>query len=117
LVGDIESRRGDYEKALASFERAKALDPTDLEALRGIAQVLLRLRRYEEAVAAANEAIPVHPAEPEFYYDLSQAYVRLGDQDKAAQASAKFRELHAAQVAKQNAEEQRRALRDSAAKP
>ncbi len=117
LVGDIESRRGDYDKALASFERAKALDPTDLEALRGTAQVLLRLKRYDDAVAAANEGIPIHPAEPEFYYDLSQAYVRLGDQEKAAQASAKFQELHAAQVAKQNAEEQRRALHDNGTKP
>ena len=117
LVGDIESRRGDYEKALASFERAKGLDPTDLEALRGIAQVFLRLKRYEDAVAAANEAIPIHPTEPEFYYDLSQAYVRLGDQEKAAQASARFQELHTAQVAKQNAEDQRRALRDKGTKP
>ena len=117
LVGDIESRRGDYEKALSSFERAKGLDPTDLEALRGIAQVFLRLKRYEDAVAAANEAIPIHPTEPEFYYDLSQAYVRLGDQEKAAQASARFQELHTAQVAKQNAEDQRRALRDKGTKP
>jgi len=117
LVGDIESRRGDYEKALASFERAKALDPMDLEALRGITQALLRLKRYDDAVAAANEAIPIHPAEPEFYYDLSQAYVRLGDQEKAAQASAKFQELHAVQVAKQNADDQRRALRDRGTKP
>jgi len=117
LVGDIESRRGDYEKALASFERAKVLDPTDLEALRGIAQTLLRLKRYDDAVAAANQAIPIHPREPEFYYDLSQAYVRLGDQEKAAQASAKFQQLHAAQVARQNAEDQRRALRDHGTKP
>jgi len=77
----------------------------------------LRLKRYEDAIAAANEAIPSHPAEPEFYYDLSQAYIRLGDQQKAAQASAKFQELHAAQVAKQNAEDQRRALRDNGTKP
>jgi len=118
LVGDLESRRGDYEPALASFQRAKTIDPTDLEALRGIGQTLVRMKRYDEAVAALNNAIPVHPTEPEFYYDLSHAYVRLGDREKAAQASAKFRELHAVEVARQNAEDQRRALeqKDAAAK-
>jgi predicted Zn-dependent protease len=73
------------------------------------------MKRYDEAVAALNDAIPLHPNEPEFYYDLSQAYVRLGDRDKAAEASAKFRELHAIEVARQNAEDQRRALEQKGA--
>ena len=90
-----------------------------MEASRGIGQALVRLKRYDEAVAALNDAIPAHPTEPEFYYDLSQAYVRLGDREKAAQASAKFQELHAMEVARQNAEDQRRALehKGAAAKP
>ena len=115
LVGDIELRQGEYDAALASFERAKALDPGDLEALRGIGQTLVRLKRFDDAVAALNDAIPLHPTEPEFYYDLSQAYVRLGDREKAAQASAKFKELHAIEVARQSAEDQRRALEQKGA--
>ncbi len=119
LVGDLEFRRGEYDQALASFQKAKDIDPTDLEALRGIGQTLVRLKRYDEAVAALNDAIPVHPQEAEFYYDLSQAYVRLGDREKAEQASAKFQQLHVLQVARQNAEDQRRALeqKGTATKP
>jgi predicted Zn-dependent protease len=115
LLGDIRSRRGEYDRALASFQRTKAIDPMDLEALRGIGQTLVWLKRYEDAVTELNEAIAVYPEEPEFYYDLSQAYLRLGDRESAAQALAKFRQLHAAQLARQNAENQRRAARENGA--
>lgn len=114
LLGDLSFRRGEYDQALAGFQKAKALDPTDLEAMRGIGQTLVRMKRYDEAIAALNDAIPTHPEEPEFYYDLSQAYVRMGNQEKAAEASAKFQQLHAIEVARQDAEDQQRALEQKA---
>jgi predicted Zn-dependent protease len=78
-------------------------------------QTLVRMKRYDDAIAELNDAIPLHPTEPEFYYDLSQAYVRLGNREKAAEASAKFKQMHEIEVARQDAEDQRRALEQKGA--
>lgn len=57
----ILSDRGRYAEALAAFDRALAIDPADVDALRGRISMLRRLRRVEEATAAAEEALAAQP--------------------------------------------------------
>lgn len=51
-LGRIHQQSGDWEKSLAAFEAALALDAKDVESQKGRAFALVRLARYEEGAQA-----------------------------------------------------------------
>src|SRR5437870_3739100 len=61
LVGLIENRRGQFEKALIELEHAMELDPRNVYRLEQIAQTYWYLRRYPEARAAYDRALGSDP--------------------------------------------------------
>jgi len=106
-LGDAQSRKGQYEAALASFQRALRLDPQNLLALRGAGHSLIYLKRYREALQEFEEAIKIYPGDSELYFELSQVQARMGNREKAAEATATFQRLHAEASRKQDAERKR----------
>jgi tetratricopeptide (TPR) repeat protein len=63
-LGKFQSRQGDAEGALASFERARALDPSAREPIVGAAGAWMELGDLDRAEAALEEAERSGPEDP-----------------------------------------------------
>jgi TolB-like protein len=61
LTGSIERRRGNWEEAIRSIERAVGLDPRNVQMLMEIAASYGFLRRYTEAKSTYNRAQAIDP--------------------------------------------------------
>ncbi len=61
-VGYTHRRLGNWDQALAAFEKATALNPRDAEILQDLGgMTLLYLHRYDEAIAAFDRALELAP--------------------------------------------------------
>jgi len=63
-MGGVEQSLGRWDDAIAHLEQARLLDPRSVGTVRGLAHLLLTLRRYPEATAAAVEALALSPTDP-----------------------------------------------------
>jgi tetratricopeptide (TPR) repeat protein len=108
LLGDLESRRGQYDLAVKAFERARSLDPSNVTAARGSTGNLIRLKRYGEALAELQQALSAHPQDAGLYFNLMQVYTRTGKHEEASKAGAIYKQLHSQEVAQQEAQTPRR---------
>jgi Flp pilus assembly protein TadD len=77
----------DYERALAEFETARRLQPSNSEVLGAIGYVERRRGRWDQAVAHFREAIEVDPVSPQRAFDLGDTYLTLR---KFAEAERQF---------------------------
>lgn len=94
-LADLDAKKGNYELALKEFVQAQNLDPSNVDAARGIAQNLIRLQRYDEALSHIQKALNAHPHDAVLYFNLMQAYTRTGQREQAAKAAAIYEQLHA----------------------
>ena len=60
-LGSVSRATGEYEKAVAHFQKATALDPTSDDAFRGLAEVYQKLNQPAEAEATFRKAISLRP--------------------------------------------------------
>jgi protein O-GlcNAc transferase len=72
LLAMVQTRLGRLNDALASYERALVIRPTDAEALNNCGLVLQKLRRFDEALASYDRALAFQP-------DLAQALRNRGN--------------------------------------
>jgi len=61
LLGAVQSRSGNYAAALASYDRALALQSDHAEALYNRGNTLKSLQRFDEALASYDRALAVRP--------------------------------------------------------
>jgi tetratricopeptide (TPR) repeat protein len=80
-------------EALASFERAIALNPNFEEAWRGKGAVLLRMDRQDESLAATAKAIELKPDDYKAWLNKGRALMRKGQNEEALKT---FESLRAA---------------------
>jgi len=80
---DTQGRRDD---ALAAYDHALRLDPSNFYALWGKAQTLRHARRYAEARACIADAVRRYPRERAFSDELGAVYYEQGDLKAAEQA-------------------------------
>jgi serine/threonine-protein kinase len=85
-LGRVDSGTGEYEKAVAQFQKATALDPTSDEAFRGLADAYQKLNKPAEAEATYKKAISLRPQYWAGYSWLGVFYYRQGRYDDAAKA-------------------------------
>jgi len=73
-VGVVQYSLERYEEALASIDRAAALQPerADFLMLRG--NTLIRLERHDEAIRDYEEALRLDPSQIEAYYSIGLAH-------------------------------------------
>jgi tetratricopeptide (TPR) repeat protein len=92
-LGFMQTRRGRFEEATASFERAYQGDPTDPIFSFNLGVCLLYRRKYPEAVRHLREALQLSADDPEIHALLADALGAAGDA-KGKNVEAEWLALH-----------------------
>src|SRR5262245_54786248 len=79
-------KRGDFRTSLDQLHNALQLDPTNAEALFGLAMLRAARREYAAAVAAMERAIEAEPETPALYLALGTIYAESGRRSEARRA-------------------------------
>jgi len=89
------SEKGDYDNAIANYNKAIELNPESSRAAiyynRGIAYS--KKNDFDRAIADYNKAIEINPNDAEIYFNRGGAYYRKGDIDKAISDTNKASEI------------------------
>lgn len=92
-LGLLLTKADDAAGGLAEFQRAAALDPTQVEARSSASIALYKLQRFAEAAESARQAIALSPHHAKAYTNLGNALVEVGDLDGAMAALRRAIEL------------------------
>ncbi|MFQ5664785.1 MAG: tetratricopeptide repeat protein, partial [Terriglobia bacterium] len=87
--GELLSRLGKHEEAIAELESAERLDPVSPIISSVLGRVLYHARRYDPAAQQLRKTVEMHP---EFYFaflDLGRAYAQMGMHPEALAAVEK----------------------------
>jgi tetratricopeptide (TPR) repeat protein len=84
-LGVAEARRGDYQNALAGFERAYQGDPLDADFSFNAAVCLWHLKKYSDAVPYLRNAISQNSDDPEAHTVLALVFEKLHNSDSEQQ--------------------------------
>jgi len=87
--GLIRGYRGDYDEAVADYERYVASDPTNWAALNDLAWVLLKAERSQEADDVSREGLSYVPDNPWLLNTNAIAKYELGDFEGAYESARK----------------------------
>jgi tetratricopeptide (TPR) repeat protein len=82
-LGFLLQGEGQHDEAMASFDRAIALDPKLDRAHYGKAISLIKLGRLEESIPVLQRNIELQPMSPFGFYQLVHVYHRLGQAARA----------------------------------
>lgn len=81
--GAVLQRKGEHEKAVASFDRAIATDTRLADAHLLRCRSLAALRRYDDALAACGEVLQLQPRNAEALRDRGHYFLNAGQVDNA----------------------------------
>lgn len=79
-----------YDEALAEFQAAARLDPTDAQATNNVGFVHFRRGEYAEAVKWLEKTLALDPQRAVAYLNLGDAYDKLGKGPDAAKAYGRY---------------------------
>lgn len=94
--------KGEFEAALAEYDKALAIAPDWPEVLNAVAIAQSKLGRQDEAIATIQRVIELTPEDPFAFTSLSIFYQRQGKIPEAEAAGAKARMLNWKQELKTN---------------
>ncbi len=97
----IQKADGDYDGALASLERVRAMYPRDRVELNQIARMLFLKRDYRGAIEALKQVCAVDPEDVQMHYTWMLCARGLGDTATAAREEALFRRFKAEESSQQ----------------
>lgn len=72
--------------ALASYRKLFELDPTDLDALRGLGNIYYDLEEYRRSIEFYERYLAIKPDDPSVHTDLGTMYLYTGQADRAVAA-------------------------------
>ena len=93
-IGVCERELGDREKALAAFEAALRLEPTNADAAYNAGLILFETGRGEEALARFEQGLAQKPADPDLLEMAGRCYVQQGKLREALERLEKARAAH-----------------------
>ena len=82
-LGQVKFRTGDFVEAIAEYDRAIAIDPTDPNGYVGRGDALVSLGRLDDAVASYGEALRIDPNHARGRGGRGDALMLLGRNDEA----------------------------------
>ncbi len=94
LAGRVAIGRGDLAGAEEAFRRVQAIEPNNVEASIGRAELALARGRSAEAVSALEQALRLNPAQQKALLSLVLVYEHLGEHEIARRYLDLARSLH-----------------------
>jgi tetratricopeptide (TPR) repeat protein len=85
-LGSVAKNAGRYDKSVAAYQQALALDPTYASAQYNLALAYMKADRYEDAVAAFDTLVEMEGDTYRAYYSQGLSYYYLGDYDAALES-------------------------------
>lgn len=82
-IGDEYKDRGEFEKAIDSYQQALDNDPKNLRATLNLAQTYLETENYQEAVDTFEKTLNIDPEDVAAQTGICDTFVALGNQVKA----------------------------------
>jgi TolB-like protein/Flp pilus assembly protein TadD len=74
-AGAIDRREGQWDEAIANFEKARYLDPRNFSVISNLAETLIAMGRYSEAQHAIDNALLVNPNA--YLFSIARASIDL----------------------------------------
>ncbi|HKF55777.1 MAG TPA: tetratricopeptide repeat protein [Blastocatellia bacterium] len=93
LMGEIAVSRGDLDTAYKHYDRALALNPSEVQAEMGLARLSMEHRKPDEAVKFLLATIQADPLNGEAHYRLGLAYRGLGRASDSEKELRLFQEI------------------------
>lgn len=90
---------GDFDGAVAEFQKALEINPEDLNAQINLAATFIELKRYDEAIDFSRRALRSSSDVAEAHHSLGVAYLRIGDCDSAREELLILQKLNEALAA------------------
>ncbi len=90
------SRAGQYEEAIAEFQKALDKDPEQANIVANMADSYSKLEKNEEALKAYQRAIELDPNEAAFHTNMGVLLSQMGKMDESQEAFKKAAELNPA---------------------
>ena len=81
--GDKSLQTGDFNAAIAFYEKAIAKDPESGEALNGLGRAYYELARYQEAITVLDHALSLRTNYSAAYLNRGCSYAKLNQNEKA----------------------------------
>lgn len=106
-VGYLDAEAGNWEQAIARFERAIELDARNLVALNNLGVAYLRTRQPAAAADVLATAVAVNPAHFRAWLNLGLAQWTLGDRVRGCASIARALEINPGYVAARRENKQR----------
>ncbi len=84
-AGNESAKNGNYDDALAAYDKALEVDPNHVSAWNNKGIVLSRLKRFEESITCYDKAIEIDPKYANAWYNKANALRNFGQSlvDKA----------------------------------
>jgi tetratricopeptide (TPR) repeat protein len=82
-LGEIESHKGDVQRAFDHYSRAVVLQPTDADAKLGLAKTLIERNELDKALSLLEETLKLEPTNAVAHYRLAVMYRKNGRVDDA----------------------------------
>jgi tetratricopeptide (TPR) repeat protein len=82
-LGEIESHRGNVQRAFEHYSRAAVLQPTDADAKLGLAKTLIEMNESGKALPLLEETLKLEPTNPAAHYRLAILYRKNGRVEEA----------------------------------
>ncbi len=92
-LGMEYSEQGQFDEAIAEFQKALELEPDNVDAQRNLGTAYFDQGKWEKAVVAYERAIEIDPNWDEAYGELAAVYAKLGRLEEAVAAGEKAIEL------------------------
>jgi tetratricopeptide (TPR) repeat protein len=96
-LGRVAYLHGDFDVALAHYERAYAINPREIEAQMGVGRILLTENKPQQAVRYLNEAVAEDPLNAEAHYHDARALKALHRDADAQREMQAFQTVRHAQ--------------------
>jgi cellulose synthase operon protein C len=89
LLGRLHAEQGRMDQAIASYRRASALRPADVDALVHLAQLLAQGAQLDALLAVRRRLAQVAPRNPTYVIELADGLIRNGRRAEALQTLAR----------------------------
>jgi tetratricopeptide (TPR) repeat protein len=93
LLASTQERLAHWQQSQSAFERALAIEGSDLDALQGIAHCELELRNFQPAIDTSRKVLKLDPSRSVAHYYLSRALTGIGKTEEAQAEVELYRKM------------------------